>query len=299
MRRSGAFVVAAVVSCLLVPRGAAAAIMGMPLLGPEDLESGFFAGLGVFAGHPTNSYTRVREDTARGTYLYLDKDLGIPVVGEASLHGGWRFDSDDALALAFSYIFIGGHRVLHGSIDYNATALEPGTDVAENPASVTWMAIELQYERELFRFAEGNRGLLALDLGLRLDVIDWRFSSATVVAGSVKKEPGEDFLTQTIPIPVIGLTARIPIAEDWDIVLAARGFRLNHVSSGRVEGGIVYISESFIDATAGLVVRLSPSVQFAFGARYLYVDFDGESREDGNLVGLFSGGAYVTVQITF
>ena len=281
------------------PREARGELMGVPLLGPVDLEDGFFAEFGVFAGHPTNSYTRVRENADKGTNLWLEDDLGVPVIGEAGLQLGWRFDADDALALACDYIFIGGGAVLHGPIVFNATTLAAGTDVQETPLSVHWVTVELQFERTIFRFAEKDRGLLAIDLGIRYDDIDWRFSKATISSKSTGAEAGEDFRTQSIPIPVIGLTARFPVVPDWDLAAGARGFTINHMSSGRSEGGIVYISESFIELTVGAVYMGWKGVQLGFGYRFLYVDFDGESREDGNQIGVFTHGAYLTVQVTF
>lgn len=294
------FVFAALAAAMaVIPRPASAALMGAPLLGGSDWPVGPLVGLGVFAGAPTNSYTRVREDADRGTYLYLEDDLGVPVIGEAQIQLGWRFDPDDALGLAIGYIFIGGGQRTHADDHYNATTIAAGTFLGEDPTSVHWFVIELQYERALFRFMEADRGLLAIDLGIRYDDLDWRFSPRTIAATSAGAEAGEDFRTQSIPIPVVGLTARFPIAPEWDVVASARGFRLNHISSGRLEGGLVYTSESFIDATLGLAFRAAESVQIAFGYRFLYVDIDEESREDGNLIGVFSHGAYFTVQATF
>jgi hypothetical protein len=287
-----------VLACSLAPASARAGLMGSPLLGDEDAPTGPLLGFGVFAGAPTNSYTRVREGSDRGTYLYFQDDVGIPVVGEAQLQLGWRFTADDALALGVGYLFIGGGRRTNTNLEYNATTLAGGTVETVDPMSVHWFVFELQYERTLVRFM-GHRGLLALDLAIRYDDLDWRFATKTIAQGSLGAEAGEDFRTQSIPIPLIGLTARIPISEDWDVVLAARGSRLNHISSGRSEGGIVYISESVIDATAGFTFKASDLVQISFGYRFLYVDIDGESREDGNLIGAFTHGAYFTVLLSF
>ena len=55
---------------------------------------------------------------------------------------------------------------------------------------------------------EADRGLLAVDVGVRYDDIDWRFGSPKLTATSPGAEAGEDFRTQAIPIPVLGLTAR-------------------------------------------------------------------------------------------
>jgi hypothetical protein len=283
----------------LAPGVARADFMGAPFLGPQDMPTGPFAGFGVFAGSPTNSYTRVRENADRGTYLYLKDDLGVFVDGETSLQLGWRFDADDALGFALNYVFIGGGRRIPKNIEYNATTLQGGTQLAEDPTSVHWFAFELQYERTILRFMDEDRGLLAAVIGVRYDDIDWRFTKQTIAATSAGAEAGEDFRTQSIPTPVLGLVGRIPITTNWDVVLAARGFRFNHVSSGRSEGGLVYISESVIEATAGFAVRVSPGASWNFGYRFLYVDFDGESREDGNLIGLFTHGIYFTFQVTF
>jgi len=98
---------------------------------------------------------------------------------------------------------------------------------------------------------------------------------------------------------VIGLTARFPIAESVDLVASARGMRINHMSSGRKEGGIIYFSQSLIDATLGLVIHADPNLSFSFGYRLLYVDIEEKSNEDGNLVGVFTHGAYFAITFVF
>lgn len=298
-RRPILAVSASIVVFVLWPATAGAAMSGSPLLGGPDAPTGPLLGLGAFAGGHTSSYLRVREGFDRGAYLYLEKDLGAPAIGEMQLQLGWRFDPDDALAGGFGYVFVGGGARLPTNAHFNGGTLQGGTRIGENPGSVRWFVFELQYERELVRFGEKDGGLLALDLGLRFDHLEWRFSQATLAPTTIGRETGEDFWKQSIPIPIVGLTARLALSEEWDAVASAKGFRLNHLSSGRSEGGIVYVSESVIDATLGLAWKASDSVQLAFGYRFLYVDVDEESREDGNLIGVFAHGAYFTIQVTF
>lgn len=289
-------IVAAAALSLALAQPARAEMLGTPLLGGADAPSGFVGGLDLFVGAATNSYTRVREGGDRGTYLYLSDDLGIPVIGEVRGLGAWRFDPEDALGVSMGYIFAWGSARLPTNIDYNGGTLQGGTTLSSQPL---WFVFELQYERSIFRFGEGDRGYLAADIGLRLDYLHWLFPTATFAPDSPGHEAGEKFLSQMTPVPVLGLSARIPVAADLDVLLGARGFRLNHVSSGRVEGGIIYYSQSLIDATAGLVWTPTPGLQLSFGYRFLYCDIDEESTQDGNLVGLFTHGAYFSLSYAF
>jgi hypothetical protein len=293
MKLAGALALILVLASASLAR---ADMLGFPMLGPEDAPSGFFGGASAFAGSSTNSYTRVREHSLRGTYLYMGDDLGIPVIGELRLDGGWRFDPEDSLALSFGYIWAWGSNTLHADTDYNGGTFQGGTKLSSQPL---WFVVEFQYERALFRFMEGDRGMLGLDIGFRYDWLHWEFSKSTFTQTSAGHEAGEKFLSQATPIPVLGLTARFPVAENVDLVASARGMRLNHISSGRIEGGIIYFSQSLIDATLGLVIHTDPNLSFSFGFRYVYVDITEESKEDGNNVGLYSAGAYFSIAYTF
>jgi len=264
-----------------------------------DAPSGLILGGGLFVGASTCSYTRVRENQDKGTKLSLAKDLGIPVIGEARIDMGWRFDPDDALTLGISYIFAWGETRLDHDIHYNGAVLEGGTDAGTMGGGVKWFVLEVSYERILFRFGENGRGYLAADMGLRFDALDWRFTKKTFVPGTKGTEAGEDFLTQAIPIPVFGLSARFPLAHSVDLIASLRGFRINHLSSGRSEGGIVYASESLVDAKLGLAFTLSDATELSFGYRFLYVDMDNESREDGNVIGILAHGLFVTLTVIF
>jgi hypothetical protein len=259
-------------------------------------ESGPFVGLELFAGAPGHSVTQVREFDDLGDPLTLRGDLGIDVVGEARLRIGWRFDPDDALAIGISHIFLWGGARLEHDVHYNGTTYQGGTQLESQPI---YLAPEVRYDRVLVRWGDAARAALSINLGVRVDFVDWKFSEVAIAPTSTGKEGREDFYAQATPIPVLGISIRLPVTDDLDLEGFARGFRANHWSSLRNEGGTIYFSESFVEAGIGLVRRLAPGLDLAIGYRYLFVDLAETSPEDGNYLKLESHGALVGLRYQF
>src|SRR5262249_44195990 len=159
--------------------------------------------------------------------------------------------------------------------------------------------VQLNYERSLFRFLDRDRGFLAIDLGVRWDFMDWRFTTRTIAPTSQHTESGEDFLTQSMPVPVLGLSARFPVSESMDVYVYARGFRASQWNSLRKEGGTVYFSENIVDAGAGLSIRATERLTVSFGYRFFWIDQDEQSHEDGNTIRLLTHGLAVDLVAAF
>jgi hypothetical protein len=288
-----------VVLLALAARTASAQSLEGPLLWGEPKKdlSGPMLGAGLFVGSPQGSYVRVRETVLNGAKL-RNGDLGIPVVGELGIRAGWRFDADDALALHVSHIFFWGETTLGNDQFFNGAEFQGGKTVS-TVGKATWFVFELDYQRALFRFSEQDRGYLALDLGVRLDYLNFSFGTFTLAPNSPGKEGREDFFAQSMPVPLIGLTARFPIGATTDLYAYAKGFRINHLSSGRSEGGIVYWSQSIVEAGIGVAFIVNDRTQFTIAYRFIYNEQDGNSNEDGNEVRLLANGFAFGFTYTF
>jgi hypothetical protein len=252
-------------------------------------------GLDFFGGAPSSSHTRVREFEHRGDFLELDRDLGIPAIGEARLRLGYRFDPKSALTLSFSSLFLYGSARLDHDTTYNGTTFSGKTRLASRPL---WLVAEIQYERTLFCWGDDDRGALSAGVGLRADFLHW-ILHGTVDSTSSKKEQGEAFVQQVTPIPFVGISLREPIARDFDLVGYGRGFRANHWNSLRTEGGIMWFSESFVEAGLGIAYHITRTLELYVGYRYLLVDIRERSREDTNAVTVSSHGGTIGLTLAF
>ncbi|MGH7294484.1 MAG: hypothetical protein ACRELB_06115 [Polyangiaceae bacterium] len=243
-------------------------------------DHGFFVGLDLVGGGLGGAKTRVRENADEGTTFRLPADLGIDFAGEARLRLGWRFDRDDALVFSLTHIFLWGGTRLTGDVHYNGSTLQGGTRLESRPR---FLSFELLYERALFRWGADGRGALALDVALRYDLLHWDFQ-ATFAPTSTGHEAAEDFDAQAMPVPLLGVTVRQPIASSLDLVAYGRAMRANHWDSFRTEGGTVYWSETCVEAGLAVAWRLNERVEIDFGYRFLFLDIGEKSKEDGNFL---------------
>jgi hypothetical protein len=261
---------------------------------PDD--AGFFLGLDLYGASPGSSQTRVRENGDEGDILKFQDDLGITVVGETRLRFGYRFDSDNALEIGISHIFCWGGTTVPRDIHYNGSTIAAGSSLDSMPR---WLVFEFNYERVLVSWGEQGRGELDLDLGIRFDYLHWDFQNFHFTATSSGHEAAEDFDTQAMPIPMIGLSIRQPLVDHLDFTAFGRGFRANLWPTGRTEGGPVTWSETAIEAGAGLAWRIADSFEIYLGYRFLLLDIKEQSGEDGNFVTLRANGGLLGMTVFF
>ncbi|HVY62822.1 MAG TPA: hypothetical protein VHF22_14290, partial [Planctomycetota bacterium] len=266
----------------------AAAVLA-PVAHADDERStkGVYVGLDGFVGDPTNSYIRVARDQDRGDTLRLRKDIGVEVAWEARAVAGYRLDSDQRIQLDVSSIFLYGRKNIGASSSphFGGHALQPNSELEARPI---WLAPELRYERILFRWGPEQDGKLAVNVGLRADLIQWDFTTFSAVGSSTDSEGSEDFWAKPIVLPVIGVSVTQPILRKLDAYGFARGMRANHWPNFAFakEGGRVYDSESFVEAGAGLIYRVNGHIDVMAGYRFLYIDYAQTSDRDGNYLKL-------------
>src|SRR5262249_28130514 len=97
-------------------------------------------------------------------------------------------------------------------------------------------------------------------------------------------ETQEDFLTQELPIPMLGFSFEQPLSRRFSFVGSALGGYLPKVDSLRTEGGTSYLRESHGDAAARLRYHLTPALDLEGGYAFHYFDQRETSREDGNYI---------------
>jgi hypothetical protein len=265
-------------------------------------------------------YVQVRENEIQGTHLSFHSDLGIDTIERVTAGAAYRLSDVSRLRLAFDTIFLYGSARLDSDVFFNGATLQGGTDLQSRPEFFRLTAL---YERRLLDFAAGAS--VAGDIGLTYVFLTYKMhgtlsplsqggggetmarasSIGSQVAGAGANPGGtpatvkEDFLTQELPIPMLGLTLDYPLGQHWSFASAVLGGFLPRVDSLRTEGGTVYLSQSHVDLSAVVRYRLSDCVDLDGGYAFHYYTQHESSHEDGNYIQLWDNDLLVAVHYRF
>jgi len=229
-------------------------------------------------------YVQVRENQIRGTRLQLHRDLGIDTSESLTLGAAYHLTALDALRLTFDSVFLYGSSRLPTEVEFNGTTLRAGTDIDTRPEFFRLTAL---YERRLL--ALGRGGYLAGHVGLTYVFLTFKLHGA-VSSRTKNADLGEDFLTQELPVPLLGFRIDRPLVDRLSLIGSLTGGYLPRVDSLRYEGGEVRLSQTHADASAGLRYQLTPAIDVEAGYRFTYFAQHEVSREDGNSTRLWDNG---------
>jgi hypothetical protein len=238
-------------------------------------------------------YVQVRENHVPGTRLQLHRDLGIDTSESLVVGAAYRLTPLDALRLTFDTVFLYGGSRLPTDVDFNGTTLRGGTNIDTRPEFFRLTAL---YERRLFGLGAG--GYLAGDVGLTFVFLTFQLHG-TVSSRTKSADMGEDFVTQELPVPLLGFRIDRPLVERLSLVGSLTGGYLPRVDSLRHEGGDVKLSQTHADALAGLRYRLTPAFDVEAGYRFTYFVQREVSREDGNSISLWDNGVSALLTYRF
>lgn len=227
---------------------------------------------------------QVRENQTQGTKLHLHGDLGIDTSESVTLAGAFHLTSDDALRLAFESVFLYGGTRLSDDVFFNGARLQGGTDLDSRPEFFRLTGL---YERRLFDLPGGGR--LSADAGFTYVFLTYKLHG-TLSAQTTGGETKEDFLTQELPVPVLGFSLEEPVSRRLSVVGSLLGGYLPLVDSFRREGGEVKVTQSHADLSLGLRYLLARGVSIEGGYRFSYFVQRETSREDGNDFRLLDNG---------
>ena len=263
---------------LLLPLGIAAPARSDE---SDDQRDPFEISLSGSGGIP-NGYVQVRENERVGTRLRFHHDLGMDDVESIALSGAYHLTSDDAFRLEFDTLFLYGSTRLDEDVFFNGARLQGGTRLRSEP---DFFRLTGLYERRLFDLPGG--GHLAGDLGITYVLLEFS-TRGTLSSLSAGSETKEDFLTQELPVPMLGFSFEQPLSKRLRFVGTAFGGYLPKVDSLRTEGGTVYLKQSHADASARLRYVLLPHLDLEGGYAFHYFMQNERSREDGNFIKLYS-----------
>jgi hypothetical protein len=242
---------------------------------PASQPDRFELSLGAAVGIP-RGYVQVRENQLQGTHLSLHGDLGIDTVESVTLAAAYHLSPNDSLRLIFDSIFLYGSSTLSQDVLFNGAQLQGGTTAQSRPEFFRLTGL---YERHLLDLAGG--GHLAGDIGFTYVFLTYKING-TLSPQSTGGETKEDFLTQELPVPMLGFSLELPISERTSFVGSVLGGYLPQVDSLRQEGGDVKLSQTNVDVLAGLRYQLTPALDLRGGYAFHYFTQHETSTEDGN-----------------
>jgi hypothetical protein len=243
--------------------------------------------LGAYAGVP-DGYIRVGENSDRGNRLRLKDDLGIKISESADLSATFHITPRDGIRLSFLYYFLRGQGLLDRSIVYNGEEFKnPGHVVTD---ADFWRA-SLAYERT----GVVPGGFLTGSIGLTYVYFNPELTGHPTIGASHSNS--EDFFRQELPVPIVGLRFDIPLGDRFAARVSIGGGGLPRVSTGRKEGGTVYLEQVHGDAAGTLTYAFTPNMLLEVGPRLTYFFQHEKSHEDDNAFQLIDYG--VRVGLTF
>jgi mono/diheme cytochrome c family protein len=242
---------------------------------PASQPDRFELSLGMAVGIP-RGYVQVRENQLQGTHLSLHGDLGIDTVESVTLGAAYHLSPNDTLRLNFDSIFLYGSSRLSEDVLFNGALLQGGTTAESRPEFFRLTGL---YERRLFDLAGG--GHLAGDIGLTYVFLTYKING-TLSPQSTGGETKEDFLTQELPVPMLGFSLEQPLSERTSFVCSLLGGYLPMVDSLRQEGGDVKLSQTNVDVLLGVRYQLTPALDLRGGYAFHYFTQYEKSNEDGN-----------------
>ena len=252
---------------LLVPTAARAE--------PDSESDAYEISLAGSVGIPKGN-VQVREHARLGTRLRFGHDLGIDTIESLALTGAYHFTRNSALRVEFDTTFLYGSTRLDQDVFFNGARLQGGTKLESDP---DFYRLTLLYDRRLFDLPGG--GHIDGDLGLTYVLLEYGFHG-TLSPLSAGSETKEDFLTQELPVPMLGFAFEEPVSKRVSLVGSALGGYLPKVDSLRREGGRVYLKQSHADVTARLRYHVLPNLDLEGGYAFHYFWQSERSDEDGN-----------------
>ncbi len=245
-----------------------------------------------FAGIPDGT-VQVRENQIVGTPLSLRHDLGVQSVWGLNLEAVRGLSASSWLRLEADAVFLRGSTVLPNDVFFNGCTLEGGTTLDTHPDFFRLTAL---YEKRFVEFENG--GWLSGEAGLTFVIMTFKLHG-TLAPGTHGTEMQEDFLTQELPVPILGLRLRLPLCIRLWFEGSLAGGYLPRIYSLKNEGGKVDLTQSHVDLGLWLRYGLTSDLAVKAGYDYSYFVQHETSGEDDNYLRLWSNSGSVALIFRF
>lgn len=257
---------------------------GRAVMAQGSAESRWRVGIGSALGVPTG-WVQVRERAIEGTRLDFRHDLGIRRDHFFDLRVEYHPRPAAGFGITVSSWALRGAAILPANVVFNGTTLAGGSTLTTRTDFPQFIRVDIEGWRRISTL--GGRGSLVGSLGLTAVLLTYEMSG-TETANSAGHETKEDFVTQELPVPVVGLRLRYPLGGRVALVTALSGGYLPWVNSFRREGGIVRITQGHADLDVGTELAIGSGMHILAGARFSEFTQREKSREDGNDIRLRS-----------
>ena len=245
---------------------------------PPKWQIGFGAALGTPGG-----WIQVREWDIEGTRLRFRRDLNVARIHELELRAEYHARPGRGIGLTLASWALNGSTRLPADVLFNGTTLAGGSILTTRTDFPNFLRITLDGWWPLARL--GRHGSVSWSVGLTAVLLNFRLKG-TEAPTSVGHEPKEDFLTQELPVPIVGIRVRYPFSGRMAASAALSGGYLPWVNSLRSEGGVVRLTQSHADLDIGVEYAVTRSSRVVGGFRFTDFTQREKSREDGNDINL-------------
>lgn len=232
---------------------------------------------GLDVGRPSG-WVQVRENRIAGTRLRFGPDLRVRHLRTVSLGIDRRLGGRTWLEVTVAGTSLDGAATLTRDVTFNGATLAHGTTLRTAVGMSRFAGVTAAVDRRLFTV---GRGAVSVRGGVTFQALTFVLRG-TLAPGSALHETSEDFLTQELPVPLVGVSARVPLARRLWLVADLDGSYLPRVNSLRREGGEVTLQQNGTGLTAGLRYDLGLTASVGVGYRATSFAQHETSTEDGN-----------------
>ena len=271
-RRNGALALIALIGFALAPS----------LIAQDSTRAASWElGLSARAGVPTG-WVQVRENTVVGTRLPFGSALDVHAIYAGVVSATLHPDGPTRIEMAITSFWLSGTSTPADSVHFNGTTLEAGAPLHTRTGFPHYLAITVTGTHDVAQFGGGAFGVTG---GLSFVALTFVLEG-TLTPTSATRETQEDFITQELPVPVLGAEYRLPLGARWRLDARLTGGWLPWVNSLRKEGGTVSITQTELQGVATFRYAASRAIDLTLEARASQFAQNEQSNEDGNQIAI-------------
>jgi len=231
------------------------------------------------AGAPSG-WVQVRENSVAGTRLEMGPTLDVHRIAAAELSATLHPGGPTRVEFSIASFTLDGTATPSRNIDFNGATLAAGAPLATRTDFPHYLAFTVTGTHDV---AHPGNGALGVTAGLSFVALTFVLEG-TLTPTSATRETQEDFVTQELPVPILGAEYRAPLGARWRFDARLTGGWLPWVNSLRQEGGTVTITQTELQGAVRFRYAASRSVGTWLEARATSFTQDEQSTEDGNQI---------------